>query len=133
MFRESNDGIEIALIRTGPVVRWQLPKGHVDRGESPEQTAVREAREETGLDAVIERPLESIGYWFVGTDEGGERVRFHKIVHFFLMRQIGGDVSRHDREVEEARWVGEREVLQLLTFANERKVVEQALTLLRRG
>jgi hypothetical protein len=74
--------------------------------------------------------LDRIEYWYVGTERGGERVRFHKFVHFFLLRYIAGDVTEHDREVIEARWVPIADALELLAFPSERKVVTQAAGLI---
>jgi 8-oxo-dGTP diphosphatase len=125
-FRRTGGGIEIAVIRPRATQRWQLPKGLVDPGESPEATAVREVREEAGVDGEIVAPIEEIQYWYVGTDRDGVRVRFHKSVHFYLIAVRSGDVSRHDREVEEARWATVDDALELLAFANERRVVKRA-------
>src|SRR5689334_24183371 len=71
-------GAEVALIRVGPQQRWQLPKGIVDEGESPELTAVREVREETGINARLVAPLEVIEYWYVGDDRDGRRTRLDR-------------------------------------------------------
>jgi 8-oxo-dGTP diphosphatase len=125
-FRRAGGAIEIAVIRPLATQRWQLPKGLVDPGESPEATAVREVREEAGVDGEIVAPIEEIQYWYVGTDRDGVRVRFHKSVHFYLIAVRSGDVSRHDREVEEARWATVDDALELLAFANERRVVKRA-------
>jgi 8-oxo-dGTP pyrophosphatase MutT (NUDIX family) len=121
---------EVALIRVGPRGRWQLPKGIVDDGESPELTAVREVREETGVDARVVGPVEVIEYWYVGDDREGKRVRFHKFVHLFLLEYEGGDVARHDHEVEEARWVALPDAERMLAFGSERKAMARARTLL---
>jgi len=123
-------GAEVALIRVGPQQRWQLPKGIVDEGESPELTAVREVREETGISARLVAPLEVIEYWYVGDDRDGRRTRFHKFVHFFLLEYEGGDVSQHDHEVDEARWVSVAEAERMLAFGSERKTMAQAIALL---
>ena len=128
-FRRRGESDEVAIVSVGDRRRWQLPKGIVDPGETPETAAVREAREEAGVDTELLAPIETIEYWYQG-NERGERVRFHKFVHFFLLDYRGGDVSRHDREVHEARWVPVEEALALLAFANERRVVERARELI---
>jgi 8-oxo-dGTP pyrophosphatase MutT (NUDIX family) len=125
-FRRAGAAIEVVVIRPRATQRWQLPKGLVDPGESPEVTAVREVREEAGIDGDVVAPIEEIEYWYVGTDRDGVRVRFHKSVHFYLIAVRGGDVSRHDHEVEEARWVKLEDALELLAFRNEKAVVERA-------
>jgi 8-oxo-dGTP pyrophosphatase MutT (NUDIX family) len=102
-------------------VTWSLPKGTPTRGESREQTAVREVAEETGLDVRITEPLESIEYTFV---QHGTRI--HKTVHYFLMEPTGGDLSRHDREFEQVRWIAFEDAPGLLTFETERAMVARA-------
>ena len=104
---------------------WALPKGTPDSGETLEETATRETREETGLEVEIEQPLRSIRYFFVRGS-----TRFHKTVHFFLMRPVGGALEAHDAEFDEAAWVDLPEALALLNHATERSVVEQAAALL---
>ena len=123
--------VDVALVRVGPKNRWQLPKGLVEHGESPESTAVREVREEAGVDGVLVAPLEEIEYWYVGEDAGGERVRFHKRVHFFLLEYQSGDVREHDDEVAEARWVPLPDVERMLSFSSEQKVAARARALLQ--
>lgn len=117
--------VEVALVCVGPRRRWQLPKGLVDPGETPELTALREVREEAGIDTELVAPLDTVEYWFYA-EEQGERVRFHKRVHFFLLRFRGGSVADHDYEVLEARWVPLADAGKMLAFANERAVVEMA-------
>ena len=122
--------MEIALIRPRGTERWQLPKGLVDPGESPELTARREVREEAGVNGEIVAPIETIEYWYVGTERDGTRVRFHKSVHFFLVEYRAGDVADHDHEVAEARWVPLDDALDLLAFKNERNVAQRAAALI---
>jgi 8-oxo-dGTP pyrophosphatase MutT (NUDIX family) len=135
VYRDAADGqrIEVALVRVGPKGRWQLPKGIVDAGESPSQTAVREVREEAGVEAEVVAPLEEIEYWYVGADARGQRVRFHKRVHFFMLEYRTGDVADHDHEVDEARWVELTDAEAMLSFESERKVVARATRLLKQA
>lgn len=129
-FRVSTAGTEVALISVGPAKRWQLPKGLVDAGETPEDTAVREVREEAGIETELLDRIHTIEYWYVGT-KGKQRVRFHKFVHFFLLRYLSGRVEDHDWEVNEARWVQIDEAKRLLAFKNERQALEKAMELIK--
>lgn len=126
--RETDGRTEILLVhrRTPPL--WALPKGTPDAGETVEETALREAREETGIAVEIEARLRSIRYFFVRSS-----TRFHKTVHFFLMRPVGGSIDQHDAEFDEVRWTEAHEAVALLTHATERSVVEEALEQLAGG
>ena len=130
VFRGEKEATEVVIVAVGGQNRWQLPKGLVDPGENPEITAVREAKEEAGVESEIVQHLETIEYWFAGLD-GGQRVRFHKRVHFYLLRYIAGDTANHDWEVNEARWVPIVDATRQLTFDSERRVMERARELLR--
>jgi 8-oxo-dGTP pyrophosphatase MutT (NUDIX family) len=128
-FRRVANTVEIALISAGNPARWQLPKGLVDPGETPEVTARREVREEAGIVATILAPLDPVEYWYVG-HRGKQRVRFHKFVYFFLMAYERGQISDHDHEVNEARWVSLEDAQAMLAFKGERQAVAQAASLL---
>jgi 8-oxo-dGTP pyrophosphatase MutT (NUDIX family) len=135
-FRRASEGesagLEIALILVGPQRRWQLPKGLVNAGETPETAALREVAEEAGIETALLEPIDVIEYWYYGS-RGTQKVRYHKKVYFFMLEYVSGDVANHDDEVEEARWVELEAAIGMLSFANERKVVEKAQTRLRRG
>jgi 8-oxo-dGTP pyrophosphatase MutT (NUDIX family) len=122
----ADDGhVEIVLVRRRQPPLWALPKGTPNAGETLAETAIREVSEETGLKVEIEEPIRSITYFFVHG-----RTRFHKTVHFFLMRPVGGRLEDHDHEFDEVRWVAIDEALRLMTHATERTVVERAAELL---
>ena len=117
-------GFEVVLIRTHEG-RWQLPKGWVEAGEAMEQTAVREVREEAGVDAEPVGPLGTIEYWYTSTYDP-EPVRVHKHVHFLLLRYLGGSTDDHDDEVTEARWAEIAEAERMLAFKDEKRMVALA-------
>lgn len=121
IYRVGPSGSEVVLAhRRSPTV-WALPKGTPDEDESLEETAVRESREETGLEVVVEAPIDAIQYFFVRGS-----VRFRKTVHFYLMRPVGGDLADHDREFDDVSWMPVGEAIGLLTYPTERSVVERA-------
>jgi 8-oxo-dGTP pyrophosphatase MutT (NUDIX family) len=105
-----------------------LPKGGPNRGETPEQTAVREVREETGINATVREPLGDVRYWY---RRGGRRV--HKTVHFFLCDFVSGSTADHDHEVDEARWIPLTDAPHVLSYAGERALIERALSKLASG
>jgi 8-oxo-dGTP pyrophosphatase MutT (NUDIX family) len=117
--------VEILLVHRRAPVLWALPKGTPNSGESIAETALRETREETGIAVEIEEPLGSVSYFFVRRG-----VRFHKTVHFFLMRPVGGSIDEHDHEFDEVRWLQLEEALQIMSYPTEREVVERASLLL---
>jgi 8-oxo-dGTP pyrophosphatase MutT (NUDIX family) len=105
-----------------------LPKGWVDKGEKPEQTAVREVREETGLEATVVTKLGDIRYTYVRSWAGGEKV--FKIVSFYLLKYASGEVGEINpemrQEVKNAEWVLLAEAVKLLTYKGEREMAEKA-------
>jgi 8-oxo-dGTP pyrophosphatase MutT (NUDIX family) len=122
--REAREGPSLVVgmrRRDRDGVTWTLPKGTPHAGETVAETALREVREETGLEVRIVESLPSIEYTFV---QSGTRI--HKTVHYFLMEPTGGDLSRHDHEFERVRWVSFAEAPELLTFPTERALVATA-------
>jgi 8-oxo-dGTP pyrophosphatase MutT (NUDIX family) len=128
--RKTEHGLEIVLISVGDPPRWQLPKGLVDPGETPEIAALREVREETGIVATLSSLIDRVEYWYQ-SKRGNERVRYHKFVNFFLMWYQSGDVANHDREVHEARWFPVSDAVRALAFRSERSIIEKAIDLAR--
>jgi 8-oxo-dGTP pyrophosphatase MutT (NUDIX family) len=100
---------------------WSLPKGHIEQGETAEQTAIREVAEETGVQGSVLAALGSIDYWFVT-----EGRRVHKTVHHYLMRFLDGELSDEDVEVSEVAWVPLKELPSRLAYADERRLAEVA-------
>ena len=114
--------------RTNPV-RWSLAKGTPDPGETLEQTALREVREETGLEVELGAALGSIEYWFDDPDQPD--VRYHKTVHFYLMSPVGGHIDQHDPEFEVVQWFGMDEALDAITYDNEAGVLRRAAAMIQ--
>jgi len=118
--REVDGGREYLAIKPAGHERWQLPKGRIDFGETAEQAAVREVREEGGVTARIEASLPPIRYFFQH-----RRQKIAKVVYYFLMRYESGDPGDHDDEVAEARWFPLSEP-DRLTFENEHELVRRS-------
>ncbi|AEF38332.1 conserved hypothetical protein [Mycolicibacter sinensis] len=106
---------------------WSLPKGHIEVGETAEQTAIREVAEETGVQGDVLAALGSIDYWFVT-----EGRRVHKTVHHYLLRFSGGELCDDDVEVSEVAWVPVRELPSRLAYADERRLAVVADELIDR-
>ncbi|GAB3286708.1 NUDIX hydrolase [Parasphingorhabdus pacifica] len=104
---------------------WSLPKGHIEPGETPDQTAVREIAEETGITGRVVTPIGMIDYWFVA---GSRRV--HKTVHHYLLDAVDGELSDEDVEVTEVAWAPLGELDEVLAYADERRLVRHAIALL---
>jgi 8-oxo-dGTP pyrophosphatase MutT (NUDIX family) len=103
-----------------------LPKGHPDGDESAAEAAVREVREETGVEATLVAKLGDIRYWYM---RGGRRIA--KVVSFFLLDYVAGALEDHDHEVERAEWMALADAARRLTYKGERDMAAAALS--RRG
>ena len=123
VFKKETGRVEVALISVGEEQRWQLPKGLIGAHETPEEAALREVHEETGLQTALLKPLKTIEYWYYATTRHGKRLRYHKNVHYYLMRYLSGDTADHDAEVNEARWFEIGSAAEQLAFKNEREVI----------
>jgi len=128
VFRRTEEGADIALAarrtRRGELA-WGLPKGLIEPDEEPEEAALREVREETGLEAEIDEDLGSISYFYQWDGVG-----VRKSVRFYLMHMTGGDTSDHDHEMEEVRWFPLADAVRRATYRSEREVVQKAVAIL---
>jgi 8-oxo-dGTP pyrophosphatase MutT (NUDIX family) len=120
VLRREAGGLQALLV--GSATAWGLPKGTPFEGEQRIDTALREVQEETGLEVEVISLLGDIRYWFVA---GGRRVR--KTVYYFLMRPIGGDISRHDWENERIEWFPVEEAQRIMAYPNEAEMVRLAV------
>lgn len=129
VIRERDGALEVAVIRPRGKMLWALPKGHVDSGETPEVTAAREVREETGLTARVESLLGEIKYVY---QFRGRRIS--KSVRFFLFRYEAGEIDQLDPtmrvEVDQARWVSLKDAHKLLGYKGEKQILERAQAML---
>ena len=119
----------ICRLNRGGRPEWCLPKGHIEGEETLEETAVREIEEETGIRGVVVETLGSIDYWF-----SADGRRIHKVVHLFLLKAVGGELTVENDPYAEAvdvEWVPFTELDARLAFPNERRAVEAATLLLR--
>ena len=109
-------------------LEWCLPKGHLEGEETPEQAAIREIAEETGIRGEIVARLGTIDYWFTGDDR-----RVHKVVHHFLLNATGGVLTvtgDPDGEAEDVAWIAVSELPTRLAYPNERRLAEAASAVL---
>jgi 8-oxo-dGTP pyrophosphatase MutT (NUDIX family) len=114
-----NGAPHVALIATRGKTRWGLPKGAVGQGETSQQAALREVLEETGLQAEIVKPLDTIEYFFRAGD-----TLIRKRVDFYLMRYLTGELTPQLSEVDDVEWVELSEAIRRASFESERRLLE---------
>ncbi|NCX09488.1 MAG: NUDIX hydrolase, partial [Actinobacteria bacterium] len=100
---------------------WSLPKGHIESGESPEEAAIREVAEETGIKSEITRSLGVIDFWFMASGK-----RIHKTVHHFLFTEVGGKLAPQVTEVDDVAWFPIDEIVSKLAYPDERKLIAKS-------
>ncbi len=123
IYKKTGSSINIALIATKNRTVWTLPKGIIDRDESPEMAAVREINEETGLFGKIICKLGDKSYWFFLKDENA---KCKKTVTYFLLEYISGEPSDISPEVDEARWFPIDQALEILAYRSDRDILSTA-------
>lgn len=122
-FRESENGVDIALVLVRGKKTWCLPKGLIDKGEDEQTAALREVREEAGIHGEIIDKIGHFSYWFKLRDDSA---RVHKTVHFFLLKYLSGSTDDHDHEVDEAGWYPVDEAINRLAFKSEKEIAQKA-------
>jgi ADP-ribose pyrophosphatase YjhB (NUDIX family) len=106
---------------SGKRILWSLPKGHIEEGETPEQAAIREVAEETGITSEITKALGVIDFWFMA---GGKRI--HKTVHHFMFTEVGGLLAAQESEVDEVGWFPLSEIVGMLAYSDEKKLIAKS-------
>ena len=106
---------------SGQRILWSLPKGHIEEGETPEQAALREVAEETGIHSEIEKSLGVIDFWFMA---GGKRI--HKTVHHFIFKEVSGELTPQITEVDEVSWFPLSEIVERLAYPDEKKLIAKS-------
>jgi len=131
LIRQTEGEHEICLVQIptrGGNPSWRLPKGGIEAGETSEQAALRETREETGCHGEVLSELSPLEYWYTRRDDlSGERVRVRKVVDFFLMKYTHGHTGDHDHEVDESRWFSFSQALETISYDAERRVFQEAI------
>lgn len=120
--------IEVLLCQHSQHHGWVFPKGLIGdsiKNESKESTAIREVEEETGAKGQIVQALSPVTYWY---QFEGKKIK--KTVYYYLMKYIGGDTAQHDHEMENVEWLQPNEVTKRLTYPSDKKVWEEAKTLI---
>ncbi len=127
VFKKENNESRIVLISRKNNTIFCLPKGKIEKNETKEGAAIREVKEETGLDGKIIDFLDEVHYWYIDKKRG---LRLNKTVYLYLMECLGGDISLHDGEVDSVEWFDTDKALVQATYPSERGVLEKAKAIL---
>jgi len=122
IFRKVNGGFEVALVSRRNI--WCLPKGLIEANETADEAALREVKEETGLNGEIIGKIGEINYSFF------RNRRYFKTVHFYLLKFVGGSIEAHDSEMDKVKWFPISDAIRVLTYVNERKIMRKAVKML---
>ena len=125
VFRQRGDKVELLLLKHRFGGHWSFPKGHVGRGETERQTALREVKEETGLDiGLIDGFRQSVSYF--------PRHNIKKQVVYFLGSALSDHVVRQEEEISEICWVEIGRAYEMVTFKNDKTLINHAKAFLDR-
>jgi len=130
VFQKNGDNMLVLVSQHSQHHGWVFPKGFIgDKidGETKEDTAIREVKEETGIDAQILEKLTPITYWYV---MDGQKCK--KTVYYYVMKHLGGDTEDRDHEMEAVEWIAPEQVMGRLTYQSDKDVFEEALPIIER-
>ncbi len=128
VFRTVDDYFEVALIATKNKTVWTLPKGLVEKDERPEDTAVREIKEETGLLTKVNCLIDEKSFWFFLKQENA---KCKKTVKYFLLEYISGKIEDFGWEVDDARWFPIDEAIKIVKYKTDKEILEKAIKRLK--
>ncbi len=130
VYKKEKGELYILVSQHSQHLGWVFPKGligdHV-KGEKKENTAVREVEEETGAKAEIAEAIKPVTYWYV---LDGEKIK--KTVYYFIMKYKGGDISKHDHEMADVKWVENDKVAETLTYKSDKEAFREALPIIKK-
>lgn len=129
LFKRDKNRTKICIIAKRGMKIWAIPRGRVEGLETPEVTAIREVREETGFYAKI---LEKIGETYFQFYSRSDHCIVNRTVHFFLMESLEGDINVRDQEADAVYWCSIDEAMNLLKYDNERAILVKAQELLQK-
>jgi 8-oxo-dGTP diphosphatase len=127
IFKKEDSLFYVALIAIKNKTIWTLPKGLIDEGESIEESAIREVREETGLIGSIVKKIGEKSYWFYLREKNA---KCRKKVTYFLIRYEGGNIDDYCWEVDEARWYEINEAIKMVSYKSDKDILKEAKRIL---
>jgi len=127
IFRNTNVSLEIVLVSRNKDNLWALPKGRPENEETPAETAIREVKEETGLDVEIIEYIGDVKYSFMDS----KRKKIDKVVQYFLMIPVGGCFDQHDQEFDDVNWYDVHYASKILTHKNQVHIIDKAVKIVQ--